>query len=188
MVGQGRLPQNPIIRPVPFYVPAPYVTGGLTLTTGGIAGTYGYASYTAEQAGDRQSAIEFGVQAGLYGVATVGGAYGTYRAARAPLPPSAQEITFVGEASSTGVSPTYSNGGGTLGTWMSRRTTSVAVAGQGRDPMAGYTWNQVLKARYGAANVEWVSPKLPSEPLTTGVLRTPAGEFELAVDGTDIAQ
>lgn len=47
-------------------------------------------------------------------------------------------------------------------------------------PMSGYTWNQVLKSRYGAANVEWVAPKIASEPLTLGVLRTPAGDFDLA--------
>jgi RHS repeat-associated protein len=55
-----------------------------------------------------------------------------------------------------------------------------AIENQGSAPMAGYTWNQVLQARYGAANVEWVSPKIPSKPLTLGILRTPAGEFELA--------
>ncbi|MBI1335717.1 MAG: hypothetical protein GC164_02010 [Phycisphaera sp.] len=37
-----------------------------------------------------------------------------------------------------------------------------------------------MKARYGAGNVEWVAPKVPNSPLTRGVLRTPAGEFELS--------
>jgi hypothetical protein len=57
---------------------------------------------------------------------------------------------------------------------------TATVAGQGHAPMTGYTWNQVLQARYGAENVMWVQPKLPSEPLTIGVLRTPAGDFDLA--------
>jgi hypothetical protein len=51
---------------------------------------------------------------------------------------------------------------------------------EGGAPISGYTWNQVLQARYGAGNVEWVAPKLASEPLTLGVLRTPVGDFELA--------
>ena len=46
--------------------------------------------------------------------------------------------------------------------------------------MTGYTWNEVFQARYGAGNVTWASPKLASEPLTLGVLRTPAGDFDLA--------
>jgi len=57
--------------------------------------------------------------------------------------------------------------------------TAVAV-GEGAAPVSGYTWNQVLRARYGAANVEWVAPKLASEPLTLGLLRTPVGDFEIA--------
>jgi RHS repeat-associated protein len=55
-----------------------------------------------------------------------------------------------------------------------------AGASHGTAPMTGYTWNQVLQTRYGAANVEWVAPKLANEPLTLGVLRTPAGDFGLA--------
>jgi hypothetical protein len=50
----------------------------------------------------------------------------------------------------------------------------------GEAPISGYTWNQVLQARYGAENVEWAAPSIPSEPLTLGVLRTPAGDFEIA--------
>jgi hypothetical protein len=57
--------------------------------------------------------------------------------------------------------------------------TAVAV-GEGSAPVSGYTWNQVFQARYGAANVEWVAPKLSAEPLTLGVLRTPVGDFEIA--------
>jgi hypothetical protein len=57
--------------------------------------------------------------------------------------------------------------------------TAVAV-GEGSAPVSGYTWNQVLQARYGAANVEWVAPKIASEPLTLGVLRTSVGDFEIA--------
>ena len=57
------------------------------------------------------------------------------------------------------------------------RTT---VVNNGSAPMTGYTWNQVLQARYGAENVTWVQPKLPSEPLTLGMFRTPTGDFELA--------
>lgn len=52
--------------------------------------------------------------------------------------------------------------------------------GPNHAPVSGYTWNQNFQARYGAASVEWVAPKLPSEPLTLGALRTPVGEFELA--------
>ena len=52
--------------------------------------------------------------------------------------------------------------------------------GEAHAPVSGYTWNQMLQARYGAANVAWVAPTLADEPLTLGVLRTPAGEFELA--------
>jgi hypothetical protein len=46
-------------------------------------------------------------------------------------------------------------------------------------PMTGYTWNQVFQARYGAAGVAWAAPQLAGEPLTLGVLRTAAGDFEL---------
>lgn len=70
----------------------------------------------------------------------------------------------------------------TYGVKLVQASRAAAAAGraQGSAPMTGYTWNQVLQARYGAADVEWVAPKMPSRPLTLGVLRTPAGEFELA--------
>jgi hypothetical protein len=54
------------------------------------------------------------------------------------------------------------------------------VVNEGASPVTGYTWNQVLQARYGAANVEWAAPNIPSTPLTLGVLRTPAGDFEIS--------
>lgn len=37
-----------------------------------------------------------------------------------------------------------------------------------------------VETHYGVANIEWGAPKIPSDPLTLGVLRTPAGVFEIA--------
>lgn len=64
-----------------------------------------------------------------------------------------------------------------LGDTLAAKST---VVNEGASPVTGYTWNQVLQARYGATNVEWAAPKIPSTPLTLGVLRTPAGDFDLA--------
>lgn len=63
---------------------------------------------------------------------------------------------------------------------LSLNAAMEGTVGEGRASITGYTWNRVLQARYGVANVEWVAPKIATNPLTLGVLKTPAGEFELA--------
>jgi hypothetical protein len=97
---------------------------------------------------------------------------------------------FFGTGQPEGLSPIQSGpwegsfgpieSGSVEGAGIPEAAESAAVDSGASAPMTGYTWNQVLQARYGAANVEWAAPNLASDPLTLGVLRTPAGDFDLA--------